>query len=138
MMVSGVKYEAQDIRLNFINQSNTAESSSIVIFKDNAAQRHPVFAWKVLHISKGERQQLIIAETAKEDENGCKFDACSIWVGVMPEVSEGDLIDSSAIPGVTRFSLMSIASADIVVVGGGSGDSEFHFNLENVMVREKI
>jgi len=61
----------------------------------------------------------------------------TIWVGVASEVSEGDVIDSAIISDInTEISLLGIASADIVMTGGGSGQSAtpFTFTLQNVVM----
>jgi len=59
----------------------------------------------------------------------------TIWIGVVSQVEEGDVIDSAIISSVnTQLNLTGIASADIVMSGGGPGKSSrpFTFTLQNV------
>jgi hypothetical protein len=60
-----------------------------------------------------------------------------IYVAVVSEVEEGETLDSALVSQVnTSFSLLGIASADIVMSGGGSGiDSKpYSFTLHNVIM----
>jgi hypothetical protein len=55
----------------------------------------------------------------------------TIWVGVVSDVEEGDVMDSAVMSqNNTELSLLGIASADIVLSGGGN--RPFRFSLENV------
>lgn len=59
-----------------------------------------------------------------------------IWPGVVHEVNEGDVIDSAIISSInTQLDLYGIASADIIMTGGGPGPNStpFEFTLENVI-----
>ena len=59
----------------------------------------------------------------------------TIWVGVVSEISEGDLMNSAILSTVnTEISLLGIEAADLVWTGGGAGATatEFNFTLENV------
>lgn len=59
----------------------------------------------------------------------------TIWIGVVSQVEEGQLMASAIMSDVnTELSLLNIASADIVLTGGGPGPSStpFTFTLENV------
>ena len=59
----------------------------------------------------------------------------TIWIGVASQVTEGAVMDAAIVSSVnTEFSLFGIASADIVMTGGGSGPdaTPFQFTLENV------
>ncbi len=59
----------------------------------------------------------------------------TIWVGVVSQVEEGDVMNSAIISDInTEISLLGIASADIVMTGGGPGanSTPFAFNLENI------
>ncbi len=61
----------------------------------------------------------------------------TIFIGVVSEVAEGDVMDSAVISDInTEISLLGIASADIVMTGGGTGPDAvpFAFNLENVQM----
>lgn len=58
-----------------------------------------------------------------------------IWIGVVSQVDEGDVMNSAIISNInTELSLLGIASADIVMTGGGPGPNStpFTFNLENI------
>ncbi|MDR3506297.1 MAG: hypothetical protein P4L64_00195 [Caulobacteraceae bacterium] len=59
----------------------------------------------------------------------------TLWIGVASQVSEGELMNSAIISSVnTELSLLGLASADIVMTGGGPGPTStpFQFNLANI------
>lgn len=59
----------------------------------------------------------------------------TIWIGVVSQVEEGEVMNSAIISSVnTEISLLGIASADIVMTGGGPGPNSqpFAFNLDNI------
>lgn len=61
----------------------------------------------------------------------------SIWIGVVPQVEAGDVLDAAMLSGVnTELSLQGIASADIVMTGGGPGKdaTPFSFTLQNIQM----
>lgn len=61
----------------------------------------------------------------------------TIWIGVVSQVEEGEVMNSAIISAVnTEISLLGIASADIVLTGGGPGPNSqpFAFNLDNVVM----
>ncbi|MEN9867932.1 MAG: hypothetical protein RL748_3522 [Pseudomonadota bacterium] len=61
----------------------------------------------------------------------------TIWIGVVSQVNQGDVMDSAIIANVnTQLSLLGVSSADIVMTGGGPGLSgtPFQFTLENVVM----
>jgi len=60
----------------------------------------------------------------------------TIWIGVASQVVQGQVMNSAIISNInTQLSLLGIASADIVMTGGGPGASStaFQFNLENIV-----
>jgi hypothetical protein len=60
----------------------------------------------------------------------------TIWVGVVSQIQEGEVMDSAIISDVnTELSLLGVASADIVMAGGGttSTATAFTFSLANVV-----
>ena len=60
-----------------------------------------------------------------------------IYVGVVAQVLEGEVMDSAILSSSnTQFNLLGIASADIVMYGGGGGrgSQAFRFELENVVM----
>lgn len=59
----------------------------------------------------------------------------TIFIGVASQVQEGTVLDSAILSSInTELSLMGVASADIVMSGGGPGASStpFRFTLRNV------
>ncbi len=61
----------------------------------------------------------------------------ALWIGVASEVSQGVAISSAVLSNVTtELSLIGIASADIVMSGGGAGQDSiaYDFNLENIVL----
>ncbi len=59
----------------------------------------------------------------------------TIWIGVASQVTQGAVMNSAILSDVnTELSLLGIASADIVLSGGGPGQGSvpFTFKLENV------
>lgn len=62
----------------------------------------------------------------------------SIWIGVFPQVTQGQLLSADMVSSAnTELSLDTIASADLVVRGGGPGRNAmpFSFSLENIQMR---
>lgn len=60
----------------------------------------------------------------------------TLWIGVASQVVEGQVMNAAIISQVnTEIALLGIASADIIMSGGGPGPSSrpFSFNLENVV-----
>jgi hypothetical protein len=60
----------------------------------------------------------------------------TIWIGVVSQIEEGEVMNSAIISDVnTELNLLGIASADIVMTGGGNGQNAtpFHFELRNVV-----
>jgi len=61
----------------------------------------------------------------------------TLWIGVVSQVVQGQVMNSAIIYNInTELSLLGIASADIVMTGGGPGKSAtpFSFNLENIVM----
>lgn len=59
----------------------------------------------------------------------------TIWIGVVSQIEQGQVINAAIMSAVnTEISLLGIASADIVLTGGGAGpDAQpFQFSLQNV------
>lgn len=59
----------------------------------------------------------------------------TIWIGAASQIEEGEVMDSAILSSInTEISLLGIASADIVMTGGGPGPNStaYQFNLENV------
>lgn len=61
----------------------------------------------------------------------------TIWIGAVSQIVQGEVMNSAIIQDVnTEISLLGIASADIVMTGGGPGpgSTAFEFNLENIVM----
>jgi hypothetical protein len=61
----------------------------------------------------------------------------TIWIGAISQADEGQLLNSAVVTDVqTEISLEGIASADIVMTGGGAGPkaTPFVFTLHNVVM----
>ena len=61
----------------------------------------------------------------------------TIWIGVASQIEQGEVMNSAIISSInTEISLLGIASADIVMTGGGPGPNSqpFAFNLDNVVM----
>jgi hypothetical protein len=59
----------------------------------------------------------------------------SIWIGVVSQIEEGQIMNSAIISDInTELGLFGVASADIVMTGGGTGQTAtpFQFTLSNV------
>ena len=59
----------------------------------------------------------------------------TIWIGVVSQVEQGQVLDAAIVQNVnTQLALTGIASADIIMTGGGPGKSSrpFAFTLQNV------
>lgn len=62
----------------------------------------------------------------------------TLWIGVASQLVEGQVMNSAILSSVnTEISLLGIASADIVMTGGGSGPTAtpFVFTLQNVVTK---
>jgi len=61
-----------------------------------------------------------------------------IWIGVVSQFEEGEIIDQAVLSDInTEFNLIGIASADIIMRGGGAGPNatEFTFKLDNIIYK---
>lgn len=61
----------------------------------------------------------------------------TIWIGVASQVEQGQVMNSAIISNInTEISLLGLASADIVMTGGGSGPNAtpFAFTLQNIVM----
>lgn len=61
----------------------------------------------------------------------------TLYIGVIPMIEDGEVMDSAIMSNVnTQLSLLGIAKADIVMTGGGPGQTStpFRFTLENVVM----
>ena len=82
--------------------------------------------------------KLLAAKTAVAPQQKAVFQfKPTIWIGVASEIEEGQVMNSAIISSInTEISLLGIASADIVMTGGGPGPNStpFQFNLANVVM----
>ena len=61
----------------------------------------------------------------------------TIWIGVVSQIEQGEVINSAILSEIdTEISLLGIASADIVMTGGGPGPTAapFAFTLQNIVM----
>jgi hypothetical protein len=61
----------------------------------------------------------------------------TIWIGVVSQLREGEVMNSAILSSInTEISLWGIASADIVMTGGGpgAGSTPFMFTLQNIVM----
>lgn len=61
----------------------------------------------------------------------------TIWIGVASQVQQGEVINAAVLSAVnTEISLLGLASADIVMTGGGPGPdaTPFTFTLQNIVM----
>jgi hypothetical protein len=59
----------------------------------------------------------------------------TIYIGAIPQMVEGEIMNAAIVSEInTEINLLGIASADIVMTGGGSGPqaTPFYFTLENI------
>ncbi len=82
--------------------------------------------------------RLLALKTSIAPEQRARFEfKPTIWIGVVSQVVEGHVMNSAIISQInTELSLLGIASADIVMTGGGVGSTStpFKFTLENVVM----
>ena len=80
--------------------------------------------------------KLLATKTGISPEQKAVFEfKPTIWIGVVSQVQESSVMNSAIISDInTEIGLLGVASADIVMTGGGTGPSatSFEFNLENV------
>jgi hypothetical protein len=88
------------------------------------------------HLYRGERMVGLKTSLAPGQKAVFQFKP-TLWIGLASETVEGDSLDPAALADInTELSLLGIASADIVMTGGGPGPAAtaFAFRLENVVV----
>ncbi|MCH8619439.1 hypothetical protein [Undibacterium sp. TS12] len=82
--------------------------------------------------------QLLAIKTSIAPQQKALFEfKPTIWIGVASQVVQGQVMNSAIISSInTELSLLGIASADIVMTGGGPGKNAtpFAFNLENIQM----
>ncbi len=82
--------------------------------------------------------QLLAIKTSIAPQQKAVFEfKPTIWIGVASQIVQGQVMNSAIISNInTELSLLGIASADIVMTGGGPGPSAtpFAFNLENIVM----
>ncbi|MFZ6766317.1 hypothetical protein ACO0LM_04465 [Undibacterium sp. Di26W] len=82
--------------------------------------------------------KLLATKTSIAPEQKAVFEfKPTIWIGVVSQIVQGEVMNSAIISDInTELSLLGIASADIVMTGGGPGPNStpFSFNLENIVM----
>lgn len=80
---------------------------------------------------------LLAAKTSVAPEQMAAFEfKPTLWIGAVSQVVQGAVMNSAIVDKVnTELSLLGIASADIVMTGGGPGQTStpFTFTLQNVV-----
>lgn len=86
------------------------------------------------HLYRGEQLIASQANLAPGRRAAFQFKP-TLWIGVVSEVSQGEDLNAATLSQInTELSLLGIASADIVMTGGGPGgeSTPFEFSLQNV------
>lgn len=82
--------------------------------------------------------KLLASKTAIAPQQKAVFEfKPTIWIGVASQIEQGQVMNSAILSNInTEISLLGIASADIVMTGGGPGanSTPFAFNLENIVM----
>lgn len=82
--------------------------------------------------------KLLAAKTSVAPQQKAAFEfKPTIWIGVASQMVQGQVMDSATLSNInTELSLLGVASADIVMTGGGPGanSTPFSFNLENIVM----
>ncbi|MBC3920583.1 hypothetical protein H8L32_24170 [Undibacterium sp. CY18W] len=90
-----------------------------------------------VHIYKNEK--LLATKTSVAPQQKATFEfKPTIWIGVASEAEQGQVMNMAIISNInTELSLKDVASADIVMTGGGpdANSSPFVFSLENVVMQ---
>jgi hypothetical protein len=122
------------IQLNIINNSSDAENSKILVFQKSAAPgaAEAGGAWHVIKNSRpGESHRVVLPGS----DGPPMISAPSIYIGAMPS-GHGEIAGPSVhAERAKEIPLADIASADIVMTGGGSGAdaAPYQFTLRNVV-----
>ena len=82
--------------------------------------------------------KLLAQKTAIAPEQKAVFEfKPTLWIGIASQVQEGQVMNSAILSNInTELSLLGVASADIVMSGGGPGENStpFQFQLQNVVM----
>lgn len=82
--------------------------------------------------------RLLATKTSLAPMEGAAFQfKPTIWIGLVSEIQEGEVMNEAIQSSInTELSLLGVASADIVMTGGGAGPNAtaFQFNLENIVL----
>ncbi len=83
--------------------------------------------------------KLLAAKTSVSPEQKAVFQfKPTLWVGVVSQIQEGQKMNSVIISDInTELGILGVASADIVMTGGGVGPNatDFQFALENIVYK---
>lgn len=86
-------------------------------------------------IYKGGRLLAIKTSIAPQQKAAFAFNP-TLWIGVASQIDQGQVMNSAILATInTELNLQGIASADIVMTGGGPGAdaTPFNFSLENIV-----
>lgn len=105
-----------DIQLNFVNQSNDLNNSTVVIFQQSPISN--AAPWKVIKgPAVGEKHPIAYPSTHEP----------VIYLGVSDDQATAGIASIN-----TEISLLGISSADIWMTGGGSEATPVAFSLHDV------
>lgn len=113
-------------------QRNGASGSVLDVDVNNNLPEGSINAW----IYKGGKKLATKTNVVPRQKASFQFKP-TIYMGVVSQVVEGEIMNSAILSQInTQISLLGIASADIVLTGGGSGTGAqpFQFSLQNVMM----
>lgn len=122
-----------NINLNFINQSNDANNSQVVIFQQGVSDD---FQGSLVKNLSRLMEVQTLSNTDSDNSITLPATLTSIWVAaVNPEAEEPQITSVETSNSLTQLSIRGIASADLVMTGGGTGApaDAFKFTLENVV-----
>lgn len=148
----GYEISASDSYGNFTPMFYTYEGSVYEMVKDSAgnvlrATSNPAPNLSQIEIKNGlssgiinancyRNNRLIATKTNLKPGDKAVFEFYPrLFIGVVPEIEEGDVLDSATISQInSQINLFGITSADIVMTGGGPGNNStpFNFSLENI------
>jgi hypothetical protein len=81
---------------------------------------------------------LLAAKTAIAPAQKAVFEfKPTLWIGIVSQVEQGEVMNSAILSDInTELSLLGIASADIVLTGGGPGSAAtaYRFTLQNIVM----
>jgi hypothetical protein len=131
--------EAQNGQMFSVARTNSGDTFSVIGDSASATevQARNDLSQGAINVSIYKSGKLLAKKTSTAPGQKAVFQfKPTIWIGAVSQVTEGNVMDSAIIDDVnTEISLLGIASADIVMTGGGPGPTSlpFDFKLQNVV-----